>query len=139
MNAVPTARAGMASSMLNLTQQVAGSVGIATLASILGTRTAYHRAVVGEALQASAGAWGEQAAGIATHLRAIGYASSDARLAAAATMARHAVEAASVAAFDDAFLAGAVIVACGVLPALFLGSRGRPSAVAGGAPHALAD
>jgi EmrB/QacA subfamily drug resistance transporter len=139
MNAVPTARAGMASSMLNLTQQVAGSVGIAALASILGTRTVYHRAVVGESLQASTGAWGLRAAGIATHLQAIGYAPSEARLAAAATMARHAAEAASVAAFDDAFLAGALIVACGVAPALFLGSRGRAGVGAEGASHALTD
>lgn len=139
INAVPTARAGMASSMLNLTQQVAGSVGIAALASILGTRTAYHRAVVGEALQASSGAWAQASAAVAVHLRAIGYAPSDARLAAAATMARHAVASASVAAFDDAFLAGALIVACGVVPALFLGARRRAAAPGESAAHALAD
>ncbi len=125
MNAVPTARAGMASSMLNLTQQVAGSVGIAALASILGTRTVHHRALVGESLQASSAAWTSTASALTAHLRAIGYGPADARLATAAAMARHAVETASVAAFDDAFLAGALIVACGILPALLLGSRSR--------------
>ena len=139
MNAVPTARAGMASSMLNLTQQVAGSVGIAALASILGNRTAYHRAVVGESIQASSATWGQAGAAVTAHLRAIGYGPAEARLAAAATMARHAVETASIAAFDDAFLAGAVIVALGVLPALFLASKGRSRGDAPSGGHALAD
>jgi DHA2 family multidrug resistance protein len=139
MNAVPTARAGMASSMLNLTQQVAGSVGIAALASILGNRTAYHRAVVGESIQASSAAWGQAGAAVTAHLRVIGYGAVEARLAAAATMARHAVETASIAAFDDAFLAGAVIVALGALPALFLASKGRSRGAAPSGGHAPAD
>jgi EmrB/QacA subfamily drug resistance transporter len=138
INAVPTARAGMASSMLNLTQQVAGSVGIAALASILGTRTSLHRAVVGESIQASSAAWAQAGATVTAHLRAIGYGPADARLATAATLARHAVESASVAAFDDAFLAGALIVALGVLPALFLASRSAPGAP-GPETHGLAD
>jgi DHA2 family multidrug resistance protein len=139
INAVPTARAGVASSMLNLTQQMAGSVGIAALASILGTRTAFHRAVLGESVQASSAAWSQARSALVTHLGAIGYGPVDARLAAGAAMARHAVEAASVAAFDDAFLAGALIVACGVLPALFLGSRSRARGGATAGAHALAD
>jgi DHA2 family multidrug resistance protein len=118
---------------------VAGSVGIAALASILGNRTAYHRAVVGESLQASSAAWGQAGAAVTAHLRVIGYGAVEARLAAAATMARHAVETASIAAFDDAFLAGALIVACGVIPALFLRSRGGAGASGESAAHALAD
>jgi DHA2 family multidrug resistance protein len=131
INAVPTSRAGMASSMLNLTQQVAGSIGIALLASVLGHRTVHHRAVVGEALQAASPAWASTAGALGAHLRALGYGPTDVRLATAAAMARHAVETATVAAFDDAFLAGAVIVACGLIPALFLNSGSRARATDG--------
>lgn len=139
MNSVPTSRAGMASSMLNLTQQVAGSVGIAALASVLGHRTAYHRAVVGEALQAASPAWASTASALGAHLRTLGYGPADARLATGAALARHAVETASVAAFDDAFLVGALIVASGLLPALFLASRGRFPGSAPSGAHALSD
>jgi MFS transporter, DHA2 family, multidrug resistance protein len=137
MNAVPTSSAGMASSMLNLVQQVAGSVGIAVLASVLGTRTVYHRALVGESLQGSSAAWSATASAVGAHLRGLGYGPADARLATGAMMARHAVETASVAAFDDAFFVGGLIVLCGIVPALFLASRARAQPRA--APGALAD
>ncbi len=130
LNAVPTSKAGMASSMLNLTQQVAGSVGIAALASILGNRTVFHRALVGEALQTPSPDWGHTAAEVAFRLRALGYGPAEARVAAGALMSKHAVMTASVAAFDDAFLAGALFVACGLVPAMFLASK-KPAQVGG--------
>jgi hypothetical protein len=121
INAVPTPKAGMASSMLNLVQQVAGSVGIATLATVLGHRTVFHVGLVGEAMRPDSAGWHAAVGGLGARLLELGVSPSDATVLAAATAGRSAAAAASVAAFDDAFLVGAAVVLLGVLPALFLG------------------
>lgn len=126
MNAVPTQQAGMASSMLSLTQQVAGSLGIAVLASVLGRRTTFHLAVVGAGIDASRPAFVETTHAVAQRAAELGWSQGDALLAARSTVARHVAGAANVLAFNDAFLVGAGVVLAGILPALFLASR--PSA-----------
>ncbi len=139
MNAVPTSRAGMASSMLNLVQQVAGSVGIAALASVLGHRTTYRMALVGEAMDPRSPAVARTTAAIAERLRELGYAPGDARLASGALLGRHAAATASVGAFDDAFLVGAAIVLVGIVPALWLAPQVRARRAAPGAAAAHAE
>jgi DHA2 family multidrug resistance protein len=129
INAVPTPKAGMASSMLNLIQQVAGSVGIATLATVLGHRTVFHQGLVGEAMRPDSPGWHAAVGAVGQRLLDLGVAPGDAGIAAAATVGRHAAMAASVAAFDDAFLVGAGVVLLGVVPALFLGRAGKAHAV----------
>jgi DHA2 family multidrug resistance protein len=128
MNAVPTTKAGMASSMLNLVQQVAGSVGIAALASVLGHRTTFWMASVGQGMNGHSSAAIATTAALAGRLRELGYAPTNARLAAGALLGRHAAATASVAAFDDAFLVGAGIVLLGIIPALWLAPRRRQQA-----------
>jgi DHA2 family multidrug resistance protein len=140
LNAVPTSRAGMASSLMNLVQQVSGSIGIAALASVLGRRTVFHQSVVGESLLAGSSAWTSRAAEIAHHLRGAGMSPRDAALAAGSMLARHAAATASVAAFDDAFLVGSGVVLVGIVPAMFL-ATGRKARAPDDADalHALAD
>lgn len=128
MNAVPTSRAGMASSMLNLVQQVAGSLGIAALASVLGHRTVFQLTRVGQAMSASSSVTVETTVALGARLRELGYSPTDTRLVSGAVLGRHAASTASVAAFDDAFLVGAAIVLLGVIPALWLATPKTHSA-----------
>ncbi|MDP1822610.1 MAG: DHA2 family efflux MFS transporter permease subunit [Archangium sp.] len=131
MNAVPTTKAGMASSMLSLVQQVAGSIGIAMLASVLGRRMTFHLAVVGQGLDGAGASFQATVRTVSASALELGMAPADAALTARSLVARHIAESAGVLAFNDAFLVGAAVVVCGVLPALFLSStppvrRGPP-------------
>lgn len=123
INAVPTRKAGMASSMLSLTQQIAGSLGIAVLASVLGRRTTFHISVVGQAIVPGSPALAQATRTLAARVLALGKSPAEALLAARALVMRGAVGAAQVLAFNDAFLVGAAIVVAGALPALFLAGK----------------
>jgi DHA2 family multidrug resistance protein len=123
INAVPTRKAGMASSMLSLIQQVSGSLGIAALAAVLVRRTTFHLAVVGQGLAAANPVLGQATRAVAERVLALGRAPADATAAARALALGHAAGAAQVLAFDDAFLVGAGIVLLGMAPALFLTKR----------------
>lgn len=125
INAVPTSKAGMASSMLSLSQQIAGSLGIALLASVLGHRTTFHLAVVGQGLDATRPAFTEAMRHVAARALEFGWSPANARLAGQSMVARGIARAAGGLAFNDAFLAGAGLVLFGILPALFLASKPR--------------
>lgn len=125
INAVPTRKAGMASSMLSLIQQISGSLGIAVLASVLVRRTTFHLAVVGQGLSASSPALAQSTRAVADHVLALGRAPAEAGLAARVLVMRNAAGAAQVLAFGDAFLVGAGIVLLGLVPAIFLAKRPR--------------
>lgn len=125
MNAVPTKMAGMASSMLSLTQQVAGSLGIALLASVLGHRATFHLAVTGQGLELARPAFAEAVLRLTERAAALGLSPDQAELLAQTTVAHGVGNAAGVLAFNDAFLVGAVVILLGMVPALFLSSRTR--------------
>jgi MFS family permease len=129
INAVPTPKAGMASSMLSLIQQISGSLGIAVLACVLGRRATFHLAVVGQGLDTA-----RPALAGATRALALGTPPAAAGLVARSLVARQIAGAASVLAFNDAFLIGAAIVGAGAIPALFLASKSKARA-RGAAPQ----
>jgi len=139
INAVPTAKAGMASSMLSLIQQISGSLGIAVLACVLGRRTTFHLAVVGQGLAAARPALSEVTRSLVLRAVELGSPSPVARLLAGTFVARRIAEAASVLAFNDAFLVGAGIVGAGAIPALFLASKSKPRARSEAAPVEIVD
>ena len=128
INAVPTPKAGMASSMLSLIQQISGSLGIAVLASVLGRRATFHLAVVGQGLDAARPALASATRALATRALALGTPPAAAGLVARSLVARQIAGAASVLAFNDAFLIGAAIVGAGAIPALFLASKSKSKA-----------
>ncbi len=125
INAVPTAKAGMASSMLSLIQQISGSLGIAVLACVLGRRQTLHLAVVGQSLAAARPALSESTHALFLRALALGSPPGLARLVAGSLVVRKVAKAASVLAFNDAFLVGAGIVGAGAIPALFLASKSK--------------
>lgn len=125
INAVPTRKAGMASSMLSLIQQISGSLGIAVLASVLVRRTTFHLGVVGQALAATNPVLTRSAQALGERALALGRSPVEAALTAQVLVLRGVAGAAQVLAFDDAFLVGAGIVMAGMVPALFLARRRR--------------
>ncbi len=135
MNAVPTPKAGMASSMLSLTQQVSGSIGIAVLASVLGRRATFHLAVVGQSLEAARPAFTEATRALAFRALDLGWSPMGAKMAARSLVARKIAGSAGVLAFNDAFLVGAAVVLMGMIPALFLASKPTVRAKRGAEQH----
>lgn len=110
MNAVPKRKAGMASSMLNIIQQVGGSIGIAALSLSLHRRSVYHLSVVGASVSNQSPAYKEALHNLAARAHDLGYTHQESGRLAAVTLGRHMAKSASVFAFQDAFLATAVVV-----------------------------
>jgi DHA2 family multidrug resistance protein len=109
MNAVPKIKAGMASSMLNIIQQVGGSVGIAVLGLVLHRRTAYHLSVLGTGASTASPAYHDTAKGFFAHAHELGFSHADSVRFAVKMIGQYIANTASVLAFQDSFLAGALI------------------------------
>jgi DHA2 family multidrug resistance protein len=116
--------------MLNIVQQVGGSVGIALLSLTLSRRSAYHVSVVGSGVSVHTPAYSEAAGRVMARAHELGYTQHDSVVAAALSVARHIAEAARVLAFQDAFLVGALITFLAIAGVFFLPARptARPGA-----------
>lgn len=123
MNAVPRNKAGITSSMLNLIQQVGGSIGIAFLATVLGHRIHFHMAVASSAMHANSPAMFDTVRRVAAHAHLLGLTHGQSFMAAKMGVAHQLGVAAMVSSFQDAFMVGAGIVAIAIVPALFLPNR----------------
>jgi MFS family permease len=122
LNSVPTAKSAQASSVMNLTQQISGSIGIAVLASYLGHRRLYHFADLAGRMQLGA-IDRARLAPLAQQAVGLGYNHADAYRLAGGQLVRVAGRAAAVRGFDDAFLFGALIVAAACIPVFLLPTR----------------
>jgi MFS transporter, DHA2 family, multidrug resistance protein len=126
MNAVPAEKTAAVSSMLNLLQQVAGSVGIALLGMTLLTRTKFHMQVMGAAVEAKTPATSEALKALFYHARELGYSNADALKVAQGGLVSHVAGAASSAGFEDAFIFGAVVVCLGLAAAFLMPMKTDP-------------
>jgi EmrB/QacA subfamily drug resistance transporter len=122
LNAAPRQKAATVSSLSNLIQQVGGSIGIALLTTVLSIRTHFHLSALGSAMQIGP-AIQSFLARVSHQAVQVGYGHRAAMTVAQTFMARHVVETASVAGFEDAFIFGTIIVALAVIPAFFLPSQ----------------
>ena len=120
LNAVPTAKASQASSVLNLTQQISGSIGIALLATYLDHRRRFHYAELSQRMGLAAGGQAPRVQALAEKALGLGLNHGQARLAALGEMLRTVGRAAAVRGFDDAFLFGACIILASCLPVFLL-------------------
>ena len=109
MNAVEKKQAGMASSMLNIIQQIGGSLGIALLSLILHRRTAYHVSQMGSAISNSTPAFREAISRLSQRAHDIGYSQLESAQVASSTLGRFIVKTTGVLAFQDAFLVGSIL------------------------------
>lgn len=109
MNAVPKNQAGMASSMLNIIQQVGGSIGIAILSLILHRRSVYHLNHVASNISTSSSSFTEVSSNIFQRAHEIGHTYAESAKIAGNVVSQQIVKATGVLAFQDAFLVGAII------------------------------
>jgi len=120
MNAVPKHKAGMASSMMNIMQQIGGSLGIAILSMVLSHRMHYHLGIVGENLQSSTGSMGRQMAILSDHVHGLGYTWGQSQAISQGLILKDLNLKSMVMSFQDSFLIGALIVAGCIIVAFFL-------------------
>lgn len=134
MNAVERHQAGMASSMLNIIQQVGGSLGIAILSMVLHRRIAFHLSTIGAEASNSTAAFRETLASATTHAHELGYSYHDSTQAALSLVKQQLVKTASVHAFQDAFLVGSIMTLL-ILALVFLLPKHGVRSVASQATH----
>lgn len=109
MNAVSNAQAGMASSMLNIMQQVGGSAGIAILSLILHRRGTYHLNILGTNLSTNSEAYQQSFQMILARAHEIGYNHAQSARLAAQSLGEFIARQSGIFAFQDSFLFAAMI------------------------------
>jgi DHA2 family multidrug resistance protein len=132
MNAVPKRKAGMASSMLNIVQQVGGSMGIAILSLTLHRRSVYHLSILG-GVSTSSPAYHSAITQVMTRAHEVGYTHAESLRVAMSTVGSHIAKAASVLGFQDTFLIGGII-SLAVLGGAFLLPNKAPTHSASAEP-----
>jgi DHA2 family multidrug resistance protein len=122
MNAVPKQKAGMASSMINIVQQVGGSVGIAILSLTLHRRSVYHLSVLG-GVSTSSPAFHTATTQVMERAHEVGYTHAESLRVAVSTIGGHIAKTASIFAFQDTFLVGGFITLAVLGGAFFLPNK----------------
>jgi MFS family permease len=125
LNSVPKLKAGMASSMLTLTQQVAGSIGIGVLGAVLSHREVFHQGLAVSTWSVLSPASRQALGQVAERLHSLGLSHANAIRGAGAVVARHIFKMTAVSAYEDSFLVGAIIVMTALLPALLLPPKNK--------------
>jgi DHA2 family multidrug resistance protein len=123
MNSVPKQKAGMASSMLNIVQQVGGSIGIAVLSLTLHRRAAYHLGILSASTSGSSPAYRETLTGLMARAHDLGHTHGESLRIAAQTIGGQIAKAASVLAFQDSFVVGGIITILTLLGVFLLPNK----------------
>jgi hypothetical protein len=119
MNAIPRTSAGMASSMTNIIQQVAGAIGIALLSTVLDNRSKFHMAQAGIQLAAHQ-SYFTVVHGLQQSVHALGFTYRESTVVAQALLVKHVALAEMTFAFQDAFLVAFFMVIIAIIPTLWL-------------------
>lgn len=136
MNAVPTKKAGMASSMMNLLQQVGGSAGIAVLGLVLHRRTTHHLSIAGANMSLNS-AYADSFARLSAHAHDLGLTKELSARVANSMIGTQIAKVAAVHAFQDSFLIGSYIVIASMASLYFMPTK--PVHTHGGLEAAVAE
>jgi MFS transporter, DHA2 family, multidrug resistance protein len=120
MNAVPQRKAGMASSMLSIIQQIGGSVGIVILGTVLTNRAHYHLDVIGGAMKSGDPSFVSSLHSLAQQVHTMGYSYLQSAQIAQSLVLNKIAQTAAVMSFQDAFITGGIIVVLSIIPAFLL-------------------
>lgn len=120
---VSSDKLSQASGLFNLTRQLAGTVGIAVLDTLLTSRLVFHAARLGENVSLRSGTTQRFVTEAARRFVAQGYTPTNAHLAAMALLAGALRQRATVLAFSDLFLICLAISLTGLAPTLLFRSR----------------
>ncbi len=124
LNAVPQQKSGMASAMLNIIMQVSGSIGIASLASVLSHRVHFHLGVIGATAKMGSPAYMDAFQKAANYVHGLGYTFAQSKQIANILIMKKAAQQAVVMSFQDAFIIGGIIIALALVGSLFLPHTG---------------
>ncbi len=136
LNSVPKSQTGQASVILNLIQQVAGSIGIAILGTTLSIRTKFHLLAIDSALNADQPAVKRAMGEIYYRAVRMGYSPAESFAVVRAMLVKHVIATGSVAGYQDSFVVGGIIVVFTIIFAFLLPAR---SAHAGAVGAKIAD
>jgi len=120
LNSVPKFKAGMASSMMNIFQQIGGSLGIAFFATVLSNRIHHHMDSIGSAINYHSPLFKETVKNFTQRAHDLGYGHVNSALVAKASVIKIEIQKASEHAFQDVFLVGTLIIVATLIPAVFL-------------------
>ncbi len=123
LNAVPRRKAGMASSMLAIIQQVGGAVGIAILSTVLDNRTKFHMSTAGASIDPNSPTFHRVAHEIASRAHEIGLSNVDSVAAAKGVLFKFIYMAQRSFAFQDAFLFAMILIVASFIPTYLLPNR----------------
>jgi MFS transporter, DHA2 family, multidrug resistance protein len=119
MNSIPQGKAGMASSMNSIIQQVGGSIGIAIFTTVQVSRTNYHMNIVAETIKNNSPAFKQAAVNMMQHTHNMGLNYRDAMAVSQGILVRKLSTAAALMSFQDTFFFGAILMIM-ALPLAFL-------------------
>jgi EmrB/QacA subfamily drug resistance transporter len=120
MNSIPREKTAMGSSILNVTQQVGGSIGIGVLTTVLQNRTHAHLGAMGTQIQSVTPAFREASVAVMRRALELGYGHAAAARVAGTAVAMNVSRGASVAGFEDAFLFGGGLIVVAMAAAFLL-------------------
>ena len=120
LNSVPRHKAGVASSMMSIIQQVGGAIGIAVLSTVLANRSKFHMSTVGPAINSGSPAFMESMRAIAARAHDLGLSHLNSAMAAKGALIKYIYIAQMNFAFQDAFFFAMVIVLFSLIPTLLL-------------------
>jgi DHA2 family multidrug resistance protein len=123
MRGMPPSMISQATGIFNLTRQLAGSIGIAALNTVLISRTVFHSAIMGQQMAMVGGNTQHFLAGARGMLVAHGLAPRVADQTAMAMLAQAVRQQVQVISYADLFYLLLAIVVLGFLPIPFMGTR----------------
>jgi DHA2 family multidrug resistance protein len=136
LNAVRREQVSIASSLLTVTMQVGGAIGVALLGTTLERRQFFHYTQFLEHINnASIPIVAQSQSAMQTLVARAGHAPADFLVKGKTLLALWVQRQAAVAAFEDAFVFAALLITVGFIPALLIKNRhasepGRPTAIA---------
>ena len=123
LNSIPRRKAGMASSMMSVIQQVGGAIGIAILSTVLDSRAKFHMMAIGSTLKANTPAFTSVMQGLQSRIHELGYTHLGAVTAARSILFKHIYIAGTSFAFQDAFLFAMGLIMLSLVPVFLLPKR----------------
>ena len=123
LNSVPRRKAGMASSMLSIIQQVGGAIGIAILSTVLDNRTKFHMSTGGSTIKGTSPMFTTVVRGIQGKAHELGLTHANSAMAAKATVVKFFSIAQASFAFQDAFIFAMLMIIVSLVPIFLLPNR----------------
>lgn len=124
MNTLPTTLVARGSSLTNVLRQLFGAFGTAMFATLLQDRQSYHHAMLGQSVTPDLPAVHATLASVQNWLTHQGVPLAEAKVAAVMVLEREVATRAAVRGFDDCFLIATAICVIGIVPAVFLRTKG---------------